>query len=298
MSAVAYAEMTVRNAGFLSAQEQVRLRDSAVFVCGVGGMGGAAAQSLVRAGLGRIALADPDRFEASNLNRQVFATTETIGREKTYATADALLKINPDLDVEIVGADWVEHLPALLTRCPVVVNGMDDLRAAIALYREAARRGATVVDAYTSPLPSVTVVTPRDPRPEQRLRYPTASLPLAQIEPEHVRASFLREIAFVIAHTSSLKRIDAQVVREILEGTRARSSYAPVVISAGTLMAFEAVQALLGRPSAAGPAGYFLDLWSGRIQRPGRGWWSRLRTWFAYRALAAHPPFSGQEATR
>ena len=56
--AFSYAELTTRNAGFLTPAEQATLRDAAVFVCGVGGMGGAAVQSLVRAGLGKLTIAD------------------------------------------------------------------------------------------------------------------------------------------------------------------------------------------------------------------------------------------------
>jgi tRNA A37 threonylcarbamoyladenosine dehydratase len=76
-----YDELVGRNLGFVTAAEQERIRTTPVFVCGVGGMGGACVQSLVRAGVGRLAIADVDRFEVSNLNRQVFATLSTVGEE-------------------------------------------------------------------------------------------------------------------------------------------------------------------------------------------------------------------------
>src|SRR5690606_13841021 len=75
-----YSEMTTRNIGFISEAEQARLKGGAVFVAGVGGMGGAAVQMLVRAGVGKIAIADLDTFEVSNLNRQLFAFTDTVDR--------------------------------------------------------------------------------------------------------------------------------------------------------------------------------------------------------------------------
>ena len=167
---VTYEELTERNAAFVTADEQSSLRSSAVFVCGVGGMGGAAAEALVRAGVGALALADHDRFEASNLNRQSFAFLDTLGMEKTRVTREALERINPELRIEVFDGDWVDRLDDLLVRYPVVVNGMDDVRATIRLYRKAREHGATVIDAYTSPYPSVTVVRPDDPRPEERLR--------------------------------------------------------------------------------------------------------------------------------
>ena len=76
-----YKTFSTRNIGFVTETEQTHLREGAVFVAGVGGMGGACLASLVRAGVGRIAIADIDRFEVSNLNRQVFANLDTLGEE-------------------------------------------------------------------------------------------------------------------------------------------------------------------------------------------------------------------------
>ncbi len=268
---VAYDELTHRNAGFLSARDQARLARTGLLVLGAGGMGGAALQSLVRAGVGRLAIADIDTFEVTNLNRQVFATTDTLGRRKTEATRDALRDINPGVRVETLGDEWLWRLDDLLPRFRVVVNAMDDLRAAILLYRKAREWGVTVVDAYTSPCPSVTVVAPGDPRPEERLGFPTVGVPWEEITEAQLRESFLREAAFVMAHSSGVRHLDPTVVEEILRGERPRSSFAPVVIVAGNLMAFEAMRAALGSRGGAGCEGYFVNLWTGRCERPGGG---------------------------
>src|SRR3954468_21634429 len=118
-----YQEMTTRNAGFLTAAEQTTLREGRVFVCGVGGMGGAALQSLVRAGVGHFALADMDTFEVSNLNRQLFATLDTVGQPKVAATAAAIARLNPDIGLATFGAEWVEQLDAILPVHQIVING-------------------------------------------------------------------------------------------------------------------------------------------------------------------------------
>src|SRR5207248_700291 len=86
-----YDAMTGRNIGFVTDSEQRLLRSGRVFICGVGGMGSAAAMSLARAGIGRFAIADFDCFETSNLNRQVFAFNDTLGADKTWVTRDRLL---------------------------------------------------------------------------------------------------------------------------------------------------------------------------------------------------------------
>lgn len=266
---LAYEQLTDRNAGFLSPAEQRRLRESTVFVCGLGGMGGAAVQSLVRAGVGGVVLADFDAFEATNLNRQLFATTETLGRDKVAATGEALLRINPSLRITSWGAEWADHLDEILPGCDVVVNAMDDIREGVRLYRAAKRHGTTVVDAYVSPHPSITVVGPEDPRPEERLGFPTVGIPVEALSETHMEESLLRELSFVAAVSRGMKRLDPTVVRGILSGERPRSSFAPVVIIAGNLMAFEAMGVVTGRSSGAGHRGYFVDPWSGAVERPG-----------------------------
>ena len=281
-----YEEMTTRNAGFVTPAEQAALREARVFVCGVGGMGGAALQSLVRAGVGSFTLADMDVFETSNLNRQLFATLDTIGRPKVAATCATLARINPDVGLTTYGPEWVDRLDEILPTHRVVVNGMDDLAAGIALYRKAREHGATVIDAYTSPLPSVTVVRPTDPRPEERLGYPTRGVDWRAITPEMAGACKAAEALYVIVHSSSANYIDHELAAGLIAGTRTRPSFAPMVIETGTLMAFEAVKLLLGRPSGVDHRGVFLDPWTMTIERPRSAAAAWLRERIARRLLS------------
>lgn len=263
-----YATMVGRNLGFVSAAEQERLRRARVFVCGVGGMGGACLMSLVRAGLGALTIADIDVFEVSNLNRQLFADLATVGRGKVEATRERLLEIQPELRLETYGAEWVDHLDRILASAPVVVNGMDDVAAGIHLYRKAQQHGATVIDAYTSPLPSVTVVGPADPRPEERLGYPTRGVAWAEIGEDDAAECALREVEYVLTHSSSRHHLDLDAAVEMVSGRRSRMSLAPMVITAGNLMCFEVLNAVLGRPSGTDHRGYFFNPWTARVEKP------------------------------
>jgi molybdopterin/thiamine biosynthesis adenylyltransferase len=281
-----YEELVTRNAGFVTPAEQRMLREARVFVCGVGGMGGAALQSLVRAGVGSFALADMDVFETSNMNRQLFATMDTVGRPKIAATCAALARINPDVALTAYGAEWVDRLDEILPAHPVVINGMDDLPAGLALYRKARQHGATVIDAYTSPLPSVTVVRPADPRPEERLGYPTAGVDWRDVTAEQAAACKTAEALHVIVHSSSAEHIDHELAAGLIAGTRTRPSFAPMVIETGTLMAFEAVKLLLGRPSGVDHRGVFLNPWTMEVERPRSAPVAWLRERIARRMLA------------
>lgn len=264
----AYETFTTRNIGFVSAQEQERLREACVFVCGVGGMGGAAFMALVRAGVGHFVIADIDRFETSNLNRQVFANAGTLGRGKAEAAAEAARQINPGIAVEVLGAEWIEQLPAIAARCVVLVNGMDDIAAGVQLYREAKRAGATVIDAYMSPLPSVIVVRPDDPRPEERLGFPTLGKDWRAIDEADRRTAMLCEVEHVMLHSSSRHHVDLAIAAEVAAGRRSRMSFAPMVIATGMMMAYEAIALVLGKRSGTDCRGWFFNPHKPAVERP------------------------------
>lgn len=81
----------------LTSEGVARLRASHVALFGLGGVGGACAEALVRAGVGELTLVDMDRICESNLNRQILTLRSNIGKLKCDAASERLLDINPDL---------------------------------------------------------------------------------------------------------------------------------------------------------------------------------------------------------
>ena len=75
------------------------LKKSHVMVAGCGAVGGFALEALARAGVGHLTVVDFDTFDETNLNRQLFATTKTLGLDKTKAVKERLLSINPELKI-------------------------------------------------------------------------------------------------------------------------------------------------------------------------------------------------------
>jgi hypothetical protein len=268
MSGFDYAEMTTRNRGFVTADEQARLRAATVFIPGTGGMGGAALMSLLRAGVGHFIIADLDGFEVSNLNRQLFCTLDTVGVHKAKAARDTALTINPEVQIEVLGGDWTAQLDRIAQAADVIVNGMDDAAAGVHLYRRAKVHGKTVIDAYASPLPSVTVVRAGDPRPEERLGYPTVGVDWTAIDAEMRNACLVREIEYVLTHSSSHNHVDLAVAAEVAAGKRSRFSFSTMVTMAGTMMAEEAVRVLIDRPGGTDCRGYFFNPHKVRVERP------------------------------
>lgn len=78
-----------------------KLKNSRVAVFGVGGVGGYVCEALVRSGIGSFDLIDNDEVCLSNINRQIIATTKTVGRSKVEVMKERMLEINPDVNVII-----------------------------------------------------------------------------------------------------------------------------------------------------------------------------------------------------
>jgi tRNA A37 threonylcarbamoyladenosine dehydratase len=79
-----------------------RFRNSTVAVIGVGGVGGYAAEMIVRAGIGHLIILDSDDVSVSNKNRQLLALDSNVGRPKCDVLAERLKDINPDLDLVVI----------------------------------------------------------------------------------------------------------------------------------------------------------------------------------------------------
>lgn len=75
------------------------LKNKKVIVFGVGGVGGYVCEALCRSGVGRIDVVDNDTVSLTNINRQIIATSKTVGKNKTSVMAERMKSINPDVKV-------------------------------------------------------------------------------------------------------------------------------------------------------------------------------------------------------
>jgi hypothetical protein len=111
-------------------------------------------------------------------------------------------------------------------------------------------------------------VRPDDPRPEERLNYPTRNKDWRDIDEADRRAAMLAEIEHVMLHSSSRNYVDLAIAGEVAAGRRSRMSFAPMVISTGMLMAYEAIALILGRKSGTDCRGWFLNPHRPAIEKP------------------------------
>ena len=117
----------IRNLGALSEAECVALRAKTVLVVGCGGLGGYLIEMLLRLGVGEIRAADGDRFEASNLNRQLLSAPALLGRKKTEIAAERAAAVNPDVRFVAV-PEFVteENVGPLIRGCDAVLDALDN----------------------------------------------------------------------------------------------------------------------------------------------------------------------------
>ena len=128
----------------LGTQALEKLNKAHVAVFGLGGVGGFVVEALARSGVGELTLVDHDTISQTNLNRQILATTDTVGMKKSDAAAKRVLSIHPDCRVHALhkfyGPDTAEEFDFSLY--DYVVDAIDTVTGKLALI--AAAKGADV----------------------------------------------------------------------------------------------------------------------------------------------------------
>ncbi len=123
------------------------LKNKRVAVFGIGGVGGHAAEAIVRSGVGHIDIIDGDVVSESNINRQIIALNSTIGMPKTSAAAKRFCDINPDLDIRIHQIFFDEDSMDILnlTDYDYIVDAIDSVKSKVLLLESAFKAGVPVI---------------------------------------------------------------------------------------------------------------------------------------------------------
>ena len=133
----------------LGEAKMARLQESRVAIFGIGGVGGYVAEALARSGVGTFTLVDHDTVSLSNLNRQIIATEETVGKQKTEVMAERIRSVNPGACVFVRNEFFLpENADTFrFQEFDYVVDAVDTVTAKIALIECAKRAGVPVISA-------------------------------------------------------------------------------------------------------------------------------------------------------
>ena len=115
-----------------------KLKNAHVCVFGVGGVGGYVCEALARSGVGSLTLVDNDTVSISNINRQIFALTSTVGMMKTDAAKTRLEDINPDIKITEYNMFYLPETADTidLTQFDYIVDAIDTVTAKIYLAQK------------------------------------------------------------------------------------------------------------------------------------------------------------------
>lgn len=121
-----YEQAFARNIGWLTEAEQASLRGKRVAIAGAGGVGGVHLMTLVRLGVGAFHIADFDKFDLPNFNRQVGAMQSTRGLPKIEVMARMARDVNPELDIQLF-PDGIndDNLEAFFAGVDIYIDSLD-----------------------------------------------------------------------------------------------------------------------------------------------------------------------------
>ena len=123
-----------------------KLNKSKVAIFGIGGVGSFVVEGLVRAGVGEFVLVDHDTVSETNLNRQIIATTKTIGMSKVEVAKTRILEINPNAKVEIIKEFFMPESKGILDKSiDYIVDAIDTVTAKIELIQRANKLNIPII---------------------------------------------------------------------------------------------------------------------------------------------------------
>lgn len=128
-------EQFTRTSILLGEEGVVKLASKHVFIAGVGGVGGYAVEAIVRAGIGKVTIIDNDTVDVTNINRQLIANLNNVGKPKVSEFAKRILEINPKINL-IVKQIFIDkdNLQELLADKPdYVIDCIDTVNSKLAL---------------------------------------------------------------------------------------------------------------------------------------------------------------------
>ena len=140
-------EEFVRTASLIGEENVQKLTRARVLVFGVGGVGGYVCEALARSGVGYFRLVDFDTVSVSNINRQIVATRQTVGRKKTDVMKERIIEINPEAVVEICDLFFAPDSELSFDGYDYVVDAIDSVKSKAEIVCRAIALNTPVISA-------------------------------------------------------------------------------------------------------------------------------------------------------
>ena len=228
-----------REALIIGEENMKKLRFKKVAVFGIGGVGGNAAEALIRGGIGNLVLVDNDDVSLSNINRQVIALHSTVGQPKVEVMKKRLLDINPEANIEIFKTFYLPDNSDEFdfTSYDYVVDAIDTVSAKLDIIEKCLKANTPIISSMGTGNkldPSKLIITDISK---------TSVDPLAKVMRRELRKRNIEHLKVIYSTEQPIKPL-----KDISEGTSRRSipgSSAFVPPCAGIMIASEIVRYFL-----------------------------------------------------
>ena len=184
-----------------------KLNSSKVAVFGIGGVGSYVVEGLVRAGVQNFILVDDDKVCLTNLNRQIIATRNTIGKKKVEVAKNRILEINPNAKVEIYQEFFMPDSPEILDNTvDYIVDSVDTVTAKIELVVRANKLNIPIIS-------SMGTGNKMDPTKfEVADIYKTSVCPLAKVMRKELRGRGIEKLKVVYSKEEPIKPVETEEI--------------------------------------------------------------------------------------
>ena len=229
-------EQFVRTSYVLGKEAINTLKNMRVAIFGLGGVGGYVAEGLARTGIEHFALIDHDTISISNINRQIIATKDTIGRRKVDVMKERMLSINEDIKVDIYpmffdenNCDFID-----LGSFDYIVDAIDSVKSKVLLIKIAKEKEIPIISSMgTGNKIDPTKLLVAD-------IYKTEICPLAKVMRHELKKIGIKKLKVVYSK-------EIPIISDDKEDKKIIGSTAFVPSSAGLLIASEVIKDLLKR---------------------------------------------------
>lgn len=234
------SEQFTRTQLLYGAPAMEKLSNCRVAVFGIGGVGGYVVEALARSGIGALDLIDHDTVDITNINRQILATLDTVGRLKVDVAADRIASINPQCQVRVYPTFFLPSTQEQFdfSQYDYVVDAIDTVAGKLSIVEKAVKAGVPVIS-------SMGAGNKTDPSAfEAADIYETSVCPLAKVMRRECKKRGIEHLKVVYSREKPLRPLEDLTKKEDTVRRSIPGSTAFVPSAAGLIIAGEIVNDL------------------------------------------------------
>lgn len=212
-----------------------KLKNSKVAIFGIGGVGSFTVEALARGGIGKFILVDKDDVDLTNINRQIIATSKTVGKPKVEVAKERILEINPNANVEIYKEFFMPETNGILDKTiTYIIDAIDTVTAKIELVKRANELNIPIISCMGTG-------NKLDPTKfEISDIYKTSICPLAKVMRKELKSRGIKRLKVIYSKENPIK---TNKDKELIKQVPGSISFVPSV--AGLIIAGEVIKDII-----------------------------------------------------